>query len=187
MGGAQTSALADYPAASSLTQRPLPEPERSTIAITPYLPADRASQPARRLTIDVSGVERWQRPAFVQYIESKLNELLKLRDGWDGRRARAVTVSAAEATVRLLAALMDESTAPAQFFPLPDGGLQVEWHVGGNSVEVEVDAQGEPHLLASTSDGTTIVEGVIALGEPDPRLLMARRFLQRLSAQLAHS
>jgi len=178
------SALADRPALS-LTQRPLPEPPRSTIAVAPYLPADSNSQPARRLTIDLAVVERWQRPALVQYIESKLNELLELRDGWDGRSARAVTVPVAEATVRLLAALMDESTAPPQFFPLPDGGLQVEWHVGGNSVEVEVDAQGEPHLLASTSDGTVIVEGVVALGEPDPRLLTARRFLQRLSARLA--
>src|SRR5579875_3968160 len=113
------SALADRPAASSLTLRPLPQPERSTIAVAPYLPADRASQPLRRLTLDVAGVERWQRPALVQYIESQLNDLLELRDGWDGRRARAITLAATEATVRLLAALMDESTAPPQFFPLP--------------------------------------------------------------------
>ena len=140
----------------------------------------------RRLTIDLAGVERWQRPAFVQYIEAELNSLLELRDGWDGRRACAITLSATEATIRLLAALMDETAAPPQFFPLPDGGLQVEWHVGGNSIEVEVDAQGEPHLLARASDGTTIVEGVIALGEPNPQLLMARNFLQGLSARLAH-
>jgi len=43
------SALADRPAASSLTLRPLPKSERSTIAVAPYLPADRASQPLRRL------------------------------------------------------------------------------------------------------------------------------------------
>jgi hypothetical protein len=180
------TALADHPAASGLTLRPLPEPGRSTIGIAPYLPLAGAAEPTRRLTIDLAGVERWQRPAFVQYIEAELNSLLELRAGWDGRRARAITLLATEATVRVLASLMNDTSAPPQLFPLPDGGLQVEWHVGGNSIEVETDASGEPHLLARASDGTMIAEGAIVLGEPDAQLLTTRNFLQGLSQRLAH-
>lgn len=180
------SAIADRPVGSGLTLRPLPEPRQSTIAIGPYLSTAAAEGLVRRVTIDLAGIERWQRPAFVQYIEAELNGLLDLRAGWDGRRAHAITIPATEATVRVLASLMDETSAPPQLFPLPDGGLQVEWHVGGNSVEVEIDASGEAHVLARTHDGATVADGVIALGEPDAQLLATRAFLQALSTRLAH-
>ncbi len=179
------TALADRPL-SGLTLRPLPDPEGSSIATGPYPASTGSLESKRHLTIDVGGAERWQRPALVQYVEAELNALLELSDGWDGRRAHAVTIPAIQATVHVLAVVTNETSAPPQLFPLPDGGIQVEWHVGGNSIEIEIDAEGEPHVLAQTSDGETIVEGVIALEQADARLLEARNFLQTLSARLAH-
>lgn len=126
------------------------------------------------------------RPCSAHRTVARLNSLLDLRDGWDGHRAHAVTIPATEATVRVLASLMDETSAPPQLFPLPDGGLQIEWHVGGNSIEVEIDAGGEPCVLARTHDGATVADGVIALGEPDAQLLATRGFLRALSTRLEH-
>jgi hypothetical protein len=139
---------------------------------------------ARRLTIDLPGTERWRRPPFVAYVEAGLNSLLELRDGWDGRRARAITIPAVQSTVQVLAALMNEASAPPQFFPLPDGGIQVEWHVGGNDIEVEIDSGGEAHVIAQTSDGADVTEGIATPDRPEV-LSSAREFLQLLSARLA--
>lgn len=178
------TALADRPSASGLTLQPQPGPDRSTIAIAPFASGAASERLDRYLTIDLAGVERWQQPAFVSYLETVLNDLLRLDDGWDGRRARAIRREAVESTVRVLSSLMTETSAPPQLFPLPDGGIQAEWHVGGSSIEAEIDGNGEAHVLALTADGATIAEGEVPIGEPDPQLLLARHFLQLLSARL---
>lgn len=135
----------------------------------------------RHVTLDLDGVERRQRPAVVTDIENLLNELLALNDRWDGHRARRVTIEATTTVVDVLAALMNLRSAPAQIFPLPDGGLQVDWLVGGNSIEVDIDAAGDAHLLATTSDETIVDEGPIDPHKPEAQLLTARRYLQTLS------
>ncbi len=176
--------LANGPVASGLTMRPLPRPALSTVDAAERFFVSTRGQLIRRLTIQVPGTEPWSRPWFVEYVEAELNELLGLGEGWDGRRAGPITDAAVQGTIDVLAALMNETSAPPQLFPLPDGGLQVEWHVGGNDIEVEIDAGGEAHVLAETADGATVAEGVVHRGEIDARLVAARDFLQRLSARL---
>lgn len=177
--------LANGPVASGLTMRPLPRPALSTVEAAERFFVSTPADVSRTLTIQVPGTDPWSRPWFVEYVEAELNELLGLSEGWDGRRARPVTVAAIQGTIDVLAALMNETSAPPQLFPLPDGGLQLEWHVGGNDVEVEIDADGEAHALAETADGATVAEGVVRHGEVDPRLTAVRDFLQLLAARLA--
>ncbi len=181
------SALADRSAATGLTLAPTPKAGHATIATGACFPIAAPGQRARRMTISVAGVEGWQRPPLVQYIEAELNQLLELRAGWDGRRARPVTLAAVKSTVRVIDSLMNDGSAPPQLFPLPDGGVQIEWHVGGNSIEVEIDGGGEAHVLAQGSAGDIVAEGMIAPGEGGAQLLAARGFLQALSARLAHA
>lgn len=178
------SALADRPQASGLTLRPLPAPQLGSVVAAEHLFIDVPDAGARRLTIAVSGAERGVRPRFVEYVEAVLNNLLELRDGWDGRRARAITTPAVQVAVQLLATLMNDASAPPQFFPLPDGGIQVEWHVGGNHIEVEIDRDGEAHVLARASNGAYVTEGIVTQEAPEV-LSSARDFLQELSARLA--
>jgi hypothetical protein len=64
------------------------------------------------------------------------------------------------ATIQVLARLLDEESAAPQFFPLPDGGVQLEWLVAGNSVVIEIDARGEAYVLATTEKDSVVVEGV---------------------------
>jgi hypothetical protein len=177
------SALADRPVASGLTLRPLPAPQLGSVAAAEQFFIDSPDTGARRLTIEVPGTERWLRPWFVEYVEAGLNGLLALPDGWDGRRGRAITIPAAQFTVQVLAVLMNDASAPPQFFPLPDGGIQAEWHVGGNHIEVEIDGNGEAHVLAQTSDGAYVTNGVVTQDDPDV-LTSARELLQVLSARL---
>lgn len=173
------SALAERPT-SGVTLQELPSPSESSAVA----PTSTSSTP-RRITLEVPGLDPWQRPDVVGYMEARLNELLALPPDWDGRRAVEVADSAVETTVNVLNAVMEPRSAPPQFFPLPDGGVQTEWHVGGNSIEIEIDASGEPHVLATTSTGETVAEGVLRPDPSDGALLATRAFLQTLTDCLA--
>lgn len=106
----------------------------------------------------------WQdvtaRPWYVELTERELNRLIALGEGWDGGRGRSTTKQALIATIQVLARLLDEESAAPQFFPLPDGGVQLEWLVAGNSVVIEIDARGEAYVLATTEKDSVVVEGV---------------------------
>jgi len=111
------------------------------------------------------------------YVENELNRLVELPQGWDGRHAAQITNEAVQTTVDLLPAISDEQSVPPQFFPLPDGGIQFEWHVGGNDIEIEVDGGGEAHAVAVTADDNILFEGEIAIDQT--RSLFAIRHLVR--------
>jgi hypothetical protein len=141
--------------------------------------------PARSVTVDVPGLPRWNRPWFVQYVEAELNVLCALREGWDGHRAQPITINAIEGTVQVLGALMDQTSPPPQLFPLPDGGIQAEWHVAGNRIEIEIEGTGDAYLLADRSDGSTVAEGPATREDPEGAVAAARDFLRALAARLA--
>lgn len=176
--------LDDRPIASGITRRPQPGP-----ALPGHDARDNVFSGdvngSRQVTLTVRGTPRGLRPWWVDYVEQELTHLLRLPTGWDGRRALPLEPRAVEAMVAVLSRLMDESSALPQLFPLVDGGLQAEWHVGGNHIEIEVDGAGEPHVLATTVEGETIAEGVLEPTHDRQLLDAARTFLQRLSARVA--
>lgn len=88
----------------------------------------------------------------------QINELRTLPEGWDGGRARQVTDSASLAAAQVAEVVSIDHGARPQIFPLPDGGLQVEWHFANNDVEVEVDEVGGLHVLAVNAAGEVVVD-----------------------------
>lgn len=51
---------------------------------------------------------------FLRDVEKKINRLLELPAGWDGRRARPVGLQPVAATLHILLALMNSETLPVQ-------------------------------------------------------------------------
>ena len=176
--------LDDRPIASGLTRHPLPRPLLRNRVAAEYLSLRSPDAIPRRITLSVPGQASWERPWFVEYVEAQLNALLQLAEGWDARRGQPVELAAVRGSVAVLAALMDETSAPPQVFPLSDGGLQIEWHIGGNDIEIEVDCDGEVHVLATTTSGETIAEGVVDADAGPALLASVRDFLRRLSMRL---
>lgn len=122
-------------------------------------------------------------PLWAVDAEQQLQLLVALRRGWDGRRAEPVTELAVQTVVLVLAEVMAGSTPSPQYFPLPDGGLQVEWHAGGHDIEVEVDGDGSLHVLSTEPEGTT-VDAELAAASPDsPELIDLRTALERLTGR----
>jgi hypothetical protein len=85
-----------------------------------------------------------------------VGKLLELRPGWDGRRAKSITGRALSSSIHLLLLVTGNTEQVPQVFPLPDGGLQLEWHAGV-SLEVEIDGDGRTHALVADESGQILV------------------------------
>lgn len=105
----------------------------------------------RVIVSDPSGHLAW----LAGSIERQFNDLLQLRAGWDGRKALPSTYAALLRATELLGSF-GEGLVPPQVFPLPDGGVQLEWHAA-SSVEIEVDRRGEAHVVVVDDSGEIVV------------------------------
>lgn len=143
------------------------------------------SQPDRRIQIRVLAADgSLRRTWLAAHMEDQINFLLKLRAGWDGYRAEPLSVEAAKAGIEILFAIADDLALPPQLFPLLDGGIQLEWHAAGNDVEIEVDATGRAHTLATDAAGRIVVDEELE-HDQGQGLHATRTALRRLSARLA--
>jgi hypothetical protein len=178
------SVLDDRATSSGLTRRPVPAPLLPGVRAAQDFLVGREEPLRRRLLINVDSSHGTKRPWFIEHMEQELNRLVPLGEGWDGRRARPLDERAIRSVVFLLAVLLTDDIAPAQFFPLPDGGVQAEWHFDRHSVEIEVDADGEAHVLATSPTGDVVLEGTLNASDRDEALLAVRRLLRELSSRV---
>lgn len=166
-----------------------PQPSNLTTVPTwhPYTPRTRPSDPhllrssrgELKVYVEGANLPWW----FDEHLSEELNRLFALPAGWDGSSSDEVTTQAVQETVAVLAAIVSEISSPPQFFPLRDGGIQVEWHVGGNNVEIEVNCAGDAYVFAERSDGEIVADGEIRRGEDEPLRVVAT-FLNDLSTRL---
>jgi hypothetical protein len=100
-----------------------------------------------------------QKVDMVSVVQQRLNGLLELRQGWNGTTSPAISVGAAASAAALaLRILSDDVSVGPQFFPLPNGGVQFEWHIGEQSIEVEVDTDGSAFAVAEGTNGAMLIE-----------------------------
>jgi hypothetical protein len=107
----------------------------------------------------------------------RINRLRALPPGWDGKHAQQVTDEASVTGVLVVASVTTPNLT-AQIFPLPDGGLQAEWHYHDWDLEIEISDNGELSVYASDDAGQVTLDiGAADVYEPAP-LAHARQFLQ---------
>jgi hypothetical protein len=113
---------------------------------------------------------------FVPTIE-QFESVLALRPGWDSYNARSVDRGSAAETVKLLSETISREAEAPWVVPLPDGGVQLEWHRGQLDVEV---------TLSPTEGRTLYLEdlrsGEVWSGELDDLLDLLRQRADRLVA-----
>jgi hypothetical protein len=102
---------------------------------------------------------------LMNFAVGKLNQLLRLEHGWDGLGAAQIAETTAATAIQWLDLLAEDHTFPPQIFPLPTGGVQVEWLAGGESLEIEIGPQNTIGILGLDAAGNVLVEG----DYPDPR------------------
>ena len=141
-------------------------------------------EPDRRIEVRVAADRSLRRMWLATYAEEQVNALLRLPPGWDGYRGRQLTQEAVAAAIDVLFAIADDMSLPPQLFPLPDGGIQLEWHAAGWDVEIEVDSVGSGYALATDAEGAVIADGEVTPGQT-PTLTQVQDAVRRLSARLA--
>lgn len=117
------------------------------------------------------------------YMESEINRLLALDQGWDGDHAAPVTEDAVFAVVAVMSRLAMEFWVLPFVFPLIDGGLQLEWHADRQSVEIEVSGHGDAHVIATDESGRIELNSELS-GDDDPSIEPTQEAIRRLTTRL---
>lgn len=116
-----------------------------------------------------------------------LSDLVKINrrpSGWDGLRARPLARDAFVAAALLVVRLVRDDEMRPHLVQLPPGGIQLEWHVAGSSLEIEIDRRGLPHFLAVDAQGNVFLDDEPTPGWVEPDLVKAERFLDSLAGML---
>ena len=95
-------------------------------------------------------------PSYVRILEfnqgwsrvskDRLNELIRLKTGWDGYRASPLNFHIAMFALQLIDRLYVEGVSCPGLVPGADGTLQIEWHE--NQYDVELDILGAYYVKA---------------------------------------
>lgn len=93
----------------------------------------------QRVTIsEVSG--QWQ-----VAVKQRLEELIRLEEGWDGYTAFPVSFNNAMFAFRMLESICRQDTLAPQIVPGPSGDLQIEWHTPQGDIELWVRGPNNVH------------------------------------------
>ena len=96
-----------------------------------------------------------ERSTWLSPTIERLNGLLRLPDNWDRDGASRVNPRAAVAALELLGAAARPDTPAPSIVPTDEGGVQLEWHLRGMDLEVEVAPSGRVHgFFADIADIT---------------------------------
>lgn len=85
-------------------------------------------------------VRKLDEAAWVEPVVKRLNELARLGKDWDPRGSEPVTYEDAKAVADFLNACMAYDSPAPVITPLPSGGLELSWEVGGIELEVVFDS-----------------------------------------------
>jgi len=99
-----------------------------------------------------------QESAWRAVVEKRLNELLKLRKGWDGHNSGPVSSATATFARAILRSVMTDETPPPALVPANGGALQLEWHQQGLDIELMIYRATDAELTVHFHDGRPSIE-----------------------------
>jgi hypothetical protein len=117
----------------------------------------------------------------------QLDRLLNLPEGWDGDHAKTVLPTTAILAMQVLGLVAGDVTPAPHVFPLPDGGIQLEWLINGNGLEIEISPNGEFGALGIDAGGLTQIDHEFGAGTDISALKMTKSYLETISKTLLPS
>jgi hypothetical protein len=79
-------------------------------------------------------------PNFVESVQSALDSLRALAPNWDGYGAPMIDPVVIDAAKAFVAGLPENLVSPPCVVPMANGTLQLEWHHGPKSLELEFES-----------------------------------------------
>ncbi len=77
-----------------------------------------------------------------EQLEARFAELAELREGWDGYGAQPIDRHALVLAERVVRDTLKAGWPTPELFPVPDGGVQLEWGAGSMELELEIEPGG---------------------------------------------
>jgi len=121
---------------------------------------------ASERVVMVKGIDaRVMRSAWLMQTLKSLAKLLNLPPNWDSYGALPIDSGCAEFALSILIQIMGDPTPPPSIVPTVSGGVQLEWHMKGIDLEIEVSSptQGQyyvfDHCTGSEQEGS-VPEGL---------------------------
>ena len=75
-------------------------------------------------------------------MDARLTELADLTDSWDGYEAKPIDRRALAVAVAMIKSAVGTGMSNPEIFPVPNGGVQLEWSVGSMELELEIEPGG---------------------------------------------
>ena len=75
-------------------------------------------------------------PAWVVEFTKKIDQILRLGDGWDGEGSKSPSLNSVMEALEFLFSSLSHDTLAPQVIPTSEGGLQLEWHTKGIDLEI---------------------------------------------------
>jgi hypothetical protein len=126
--------------------------EKEYTLVPPYSEASGAvteCQTEPRFTLP----QAYKIPDWVQPTVEGLVRIMRLPPDWDSYGARPVQSVLVERAVEILSRVMEENSPPPSIVPLCDGGLQMEWHLRNQDIEIAVASDEPPTYYYQSSEG----------------------------------
>lgn len=89
-------------------------------------------------------------PSWVAPTVDALGRLLSMPPDWDSYGARQVDPTCVESAIDIALAIMHDRTPSPAVVPTSSGGIQLEWHMRG--IDLEIEIQSPSRISASFED-----------------------------------
>lgn len=94
---------------------------------------------------------------------ASLGELRRFEANWDGYGAEPLDDRILDAAARLIESLAPDAIPTPQVVPMTRGRVQLEWHRGSRSLELEFESPQKVHFLKWDSESGVEEEDVIPI------------------------
>lgn len=91
-------------------------------------------------------------PEWTEIVHGQLEYIQSLKMGWDGFGAYPIRRDVLAFMATMLDSMMQWGTPSPHIAPMSHEGVQVEWHVKGIDLEIEIEAPGEVWVSCEIDD-----------------------------------
>jgi hypothetical protein len=98
---------------------------------------------------------------WTRVAQDRVREFAALPEGWDGKNSLPLQEKARSRSFGVIDALTKLHMSAPHIVPIPDGGLQLEWHKGSRGLEIEVNPDGSVGFLVEDAEGAMLSGDIV--------------------------
>ena len=126
----------------------------------------------------LSAGERIGGKSWLKEVLKQLGCLGELKDDWDGYGARTINSQIIQAAASYVPWLASQIAVSPLVVPLSDGRLQLEWHDGPKTLELEFESPTKVHYLQWHPEAGVEEENVVSVGDKNTMVELLQWFME---------